>query len=210
MGDRPPVGDERIDGGGYPDGLSGEEIPLEARVITTADAYCVMTSERPYDDVRSAKDALNEIWRCAGTQFDRAVVQALTAVLEEPPAPAQPRGEGALWDNPHRTYVSRYEGTKTCLQCHDAQARAALSRYQETSTTGAPLAKWPVTSPVAGVVLRVMQKSEGAVALGAPLLEVADPRSLEAVVDVLSQEAVGVRPCTTCRPATDPSVRCST
>jgi len=74
---------------------------------------------------------------------------------------------------------------------HDlAQARAALTRYQ----SGAPEAKWPVTSPVGGVVLRVAQKSEGAVALGAPLLEVADPRSLEAVVDVLSQEAVALRP----------------
>ena len=74
------------------------------------------------------------------------------------------------------------------------QARAALSRYEETASSGAPTAKWPVTSPVAGVVLRVAQKSEGAVALGAALLEVADPRSLEAVVDVLSQEAVALRP----------------
>jgi HlyD family secretion protein len=74
---------------------------------------------------------------------------------------------------------------------HDlAQARAALTRYQG----GGPAVKWPVTSPVAGVVLKVMQKSEGPVALGAPLVEVADPRSLEAVVDVLSQEAVAVRP----------------
>jgi HlyD family secretion protein len=74
---------------------------------------------------------------------------------------------------------------------HDlAQARAALTRYQG----GGPAAKWPVASPVAGVVLKVMQKSEGPVALGAPLVEVADPRSLEAVVDVLSQEAVAVRP----------------
>jgi len=71
-----------------------------------------------------------------------------------------------------------------------AQARAALSRYE----SGAPAAKWPVSAPVAGVVLKVAQQSEGAVALGAPLLEVADPRSLEAVVDVLSQEAVGIRP----------------
>jgi HlyD family secretion protein len=74
---------------------------------------------------------------------------------------------------------------------HDlAQARAALTRYQG----GGPAVKWPVTSPVAGVVLKVMQKSEGPVALGAALVEVADPRSLEAVVDVLSQEAVAVRP----------------
>ncbi len=74
---------------------------------------------------------------------------------------------------------------------HDlAQARAALSRYQ----SGAPTAKWEVISPVSGSVLKVAQKSEGAVALGAPLLEVADARSLEAVVDVLSQEAVAIRP----------------
>jgi HlyD family secretion protein len=71
-----------------------------------------------------------------------------------------------------------------------AQARAALTRYESKE----PATRWPVTSPVAGVVLRVVQKSEGPVALGAPLLEVADPRSLEAVVDVLSQEAVAVRP----------------
>jgi HlyD family secretion protein len=74
---------------------------------------------------------------------------------------------------------------------HDlAQARAALSRYE----SGAPAAKWPVTSPVAGAVLKVVQKSEAPVALGAPLLEVADARSLEAIVDVLSQEAVAIRP----------------
>src|SRR5512134_1163947 len=71
-----------------------------------------------------------------------------------------------------------------------AQARAALTRYQG----GGPAVKWPVTSPVAGVVLKVMQKSEGPVTLGAPLVEVADPRSLEAVVDVLSQDAIAVSP----------------
>jgi HlyD family secretion protein len=71
-----------------------------------------------------------------------------------------------------------------------AQARAALTRYE----SGAPAAKWPVTSPVTGAVLKVVQKSEAPVALGAPLLEVADARSLEAIVDVLSQEAVAIRP----------------
>ncbi|HET9736141.1 MAG TPA: HlyD family efflux transporter periplasmic adaptor subunit [Burkholderiales bacterium] len=74
---------------------------------------------------------------------------------------------------------------------HDlAQARAALVRYK----SGTPGPKWEVTSPVTGSVLKVVQKSEGAVALGTPLLEVADARSLEAVVDVLSQEAVAIRP----------------
>jgi HlyD family secretion protein len=70
------------------------------------------------------------------------------------------------------------------------QARAALARYQ----SGDAGAKWAVTSPVTGAVLKVVQKSEGAVALGAPLLEIADPRALEAVVDILSQDAVAVRP----------------
>jgi HlyD family secretion protein len=74
---------------------------------------------------------------------------------------------------------------------HDlAQARAALARYR----SGDPTARWEVTSPVNGSVLKVVQKSESPVALGAPLLEVADARSLEAVVDVLSQDAVAIRP----------------
>jgi len=73
---------------------------------------------------------------------------------------------------------------------HDrAQARAALARYR----SGDPTAKWEVTSPVNGSVLKVVQKSESPVALGTPLLEVADARSLEAVVDVLSQDAVAIR-----------------
>jgi HlyD family secretion protein len=70
------------------------------------------------------------------------------------------------------------------------QARAALARYK----SGEAGARWEVTSPVKGSVLKVVQESEGAVALGAPLLELADARSLEAVVDVLSQESVAIKP----------------
>jgi HlyD family secretion protein len=70
------------------------------------------------------------------------------------------------------------------------QARAALARYRGADAG----TKWEVTSPVRGSVLKVIQESEGAVALGAPLIELADARSLEAVVDVLSQESVAVRP----------------
>jgi HlyD family secretion protein len=71
-----------------------------------------------------------------------------------------------------------------------AQARAALTRYRGGDTG----TKWEVTSPVNGSVLKVVQESEGNVVLGAPLLELADARSLEAVVDILSQESVAVRP----------------
>lgn len=75
------------------------------------------------------------------------------------------------------------------------QAKAALARYQAEGRGRVPRdAKWQVRAPVSGAVLKVDQESEGPVALGAPLVEIGDPRSLEAVVDVLSQEAVAIRP----------------
>jgi HD-GYP domain-containing protein (c-di-GMP phosphodiesterase class II) len=77
---------ERWDGGGYPDGLAGVEIPLGARIIFVADAYDAMTPDRVYRPRRAPDDALTEIVRCAGTHFDPAVVAALGAEL----APAQP------------------------------------------------------------------------------------------------------------------------
>jgi len=65
---------ERIDGYGYPDGLRGEEIPLEARIITVADAFDAMTSDRPYRKALSIQYAYDELKRCAGTQFDLKIV----------------------------------------------------------------------------------------------------------------------------------------
>jgi len=76
-----------------------------------------------------------------------------------------------------------------------AQTRAALTRYRADSGGRASAgARWEVRAPVRGSVLKILQESEGAVALGTPLLEIADPRSLEAVVDVLTQESVLIRP----------------
>ena len=63
---------ERYDGDGYPSGLRGEEIPLEARVVCVADCFSAMTSDRPYRDRMSVEDACAELERCAGTQFDPA------------------------------------------------------------------------------------------------------------------------------------------
>jgi len=74
------------------------------------------------------------------------------------------------------------------------QARAALVRYRAESAGNITGARWEVKSPITGSVLKVVQESEGVVPLGAPLVELADPRSLEAVVDVLSEEGVAVRP----------------
>ena len=61
---------ERWDGNGYPYGLRGDEIPLEARILAVADAYDAMTSLRPYREPRTREEALAEVKRCAGTQFD--------------------------------------------------------------------------------------------------------------------------------------------
>jgi diguanylate cyclase (GGDEF)-like protein/PAS domain S-box-containing protein len=62
------------DGGGYPLGLQGEQIPIECRILTIVDAFDAMTSERPYSRGRSAAEALAELERCAGTQFDPVLV----------------------------------------------------------------------------------------------------------------------------------------
>ncbi|HEU5216801.1 MAG TPA: diguanylate cyclase [Gaiellaceae bacterium] len=72
---------ERWDGAGYPNRLSGDQIPLGARIIFVADAYDAMTSERAYRERLTQQDALAELERCSGTQFDPAVVKALTAEL---------------------------------------------------------------------------------------------------------------------------------
>ena len=69
-------------GGGYPAGLCGEEIPLGARIIAVCDAYDAMVSDRPYRRALSHDDALAELHRCAGTQFDPRVVRAFIATLE--------------------------------------------------------------------------------------------------------------------------------
>jgi diguanylate cyclase (GGDEF)-like protein len=80
---------ERYDGGGYPDGLAGEEIPLEARIILVADAFEAMTSDRPYRKAPGQSFAIDELGKHAGAQFDPAVVTALTRLLA--------RGDGATW-----------------------------------------------------------------------------------------------------------------
>jgi diguanylate cyclase (GGDEF)-like protein len=75
---------ERWDGGGYPDRLAGEDIPLAARIVAACDAYDAMTTDRVYRRAMSTADARAELDRCAGTQFDPTVVAALIAELMEP------------------------------------------------------------------------------------------------------------------------------
>jgi putative nucleotidyltransferase with HDIG domain len=71
---------ERWDGSGYPHGLAGRAIPVEARLLAVADAFDAMTSNRPYRSALDGEDALREVERCAGTQFDPEFARAFLEV----------------------------------------------------------------------------------------------------------------------------------
>lgn len=83
---------ERVDGGGYPDGLEGDQIPLGARIIAVCDAFDAMTSDRAYRPAMPREDAIAELEAGSGTQFDPFIVAAARAVLEHPGA-ERPAGE---------------------------------------------------------------------------------------------------------------------
>ena len=73
---------ERFDGKGYPEGLVGEEIPLWARIVQVADTCDAMTISRPYRAALSKEQVINELTRCAGTQFDPDVTHAMIDILQ--------------------------------------------------------------------------------------------------------------------------------
>jgi len=84
---------ERYDGGGYPDGLAGEQIPLLARIVSCCDAYNAMTSDRSYRKALPLETAIAELRAGSGTQFDPRVVNALVASLGAQPVAARPKTE---------------------------------------------------------------------------------------------------------------------
>ncbi|MGQ9622786.1 MAG: PAS domain S-box protein [Candidatus Caldatribacteriaceae bacterium] len=81
---------ERFDGQGYPRGLKGENIPLLSRIIAVCDAYDAMVSSRPYRRAYTKKEAMEELKRCAGTQFDPRIVEIFVKILEEDNYPKPP------------------------------------------------------------------------------------------------------------------------
>jgi HD-GYP domain-containing protein (c-di-GMP phosphodiesterase class II) len=91
---------ERFDGQGYPDGLAGEEIPIEARILAVVDAFDAMIHERAYRKELSREEAIAELRRCAGSQFDPAVVDTFLAMIEQGAedfaAPAELAGESPV------------------------------------------------------------------------------------------------------------------
>jgi len=74
---------EMYNGNGYPEGLQGEHIPLDARIMGVADAFAAMTSDRSYSDALTLPLALEEIKQGAGTQFDGEVVEAFISLCEK-------------------------------------------------------------------------------------------------------------------------------
>ena len=101
---------ERVDGGGYPDGLSADETPLLSRIIAVADAYNAMTSDRPYRDKLPSQVARLRLAQAVGSQFDTSVVAAFEAIL-------------ATADEDYRTAV----GSRFLFERGESQAEDALS-----------------------------------------------------------------------------------
>jgi len=96
---------ERWDGKGYPDGLAGNDIPVAARIIAVADTYEALVSDRPYRSARSAEQAIAEVIRCSGSQFDPRVVDAFLAVAgawkagaDVPIGAASAQAVGDVWN----------------------------------------------------------------------------------------------------------------
>ncbi|MEJ7710792.1 MAG: HD domain-containing phosphohydrolase [Pyrinomonadaceae bacterium] len=78
---------ETLDGNGYPQGLFGDEIPLQARIVAVADAFDAMTTDRPYQEAQKFEDALQRVTSFVGTRYDESVVNALIAACEAEPNP---------------------------------------------------------------------------------------------------------------------------
>jgi putative nucleotidyltransferase with HDIG domain len=141
---------ERYDGGGYPAGLRGEEIPILARVLAVADAYEAMVADRPYRKSLTAEGALGELTTCAGTQFDPRVVDALIQVLRDSDAESH---------GPERTglEVDRYEARAVFVSIADGMLSAfrRLGGPRLTANLETSMAQWlgghqPVFSLSAG------------------------------------------------------------
>jgi HD-GYP domain-containing protein (c-di-GMP phosphodiesterase class II) len=117
---------ERYDGTGYPRGLALDDIPLAARIVAVADVFDALTSVRSYKRAWTVREALTEIIRCSGTQFDPRVVGALVATIMRrdsrvPPAERE--------DNPVLSLVDRQRE-------REAQLQAAVAAGQQLHRAG--------------------------------------------------------------------------
>lgn len=98
---------EHVDGRGYPKGLKGDEISLEARIVSVVDAYDAMTTNRTYRAAMTEEEAIQELRACAGSQFDEQVVEALIEVLDEHGASFEEREQ--VWLGQELTQLKQRE-----------------------------------------------------------------------------------------------------
>jgi HD-GYP domain-containing protein (c-di-GMP phosphodiesterase class II) len=117
---------EHWDGSGYPDGLAGEQIPTEARIVMACDAFNAMTTSRSYRKALPRHVAVGELRRCSGTQFDPAVVDSLLRILgrEEPEL---------LASRPHQVPKEAPDVREGAAALGDTGAAATPSARNDTS-----------------------------------------------------------------------------
>ena len=144
---------EHFDGSGYPGGLVGEQIPLEARIIAVADAFSAMTSERPYQRRRSLEEACEELERSAGTQFDPEIVRLFCEEVRLSRRDRRPENEDrGLLDDPELDAVITEDepllgygafaitDNLTLLYSHRYLHEVARSEGERSAVQGAPFA----------------------------------------------------------------------
>ena len=128
---------ERYDGGGYPRGLRGEQIPVAARIFAVVDAFDAMTNDRPYRRAVSTEQAIGELRAQTGTQFDPAVVEAFAALIEQPEG-LQPEGDqrASRWLSSTRVPSGSRSIPVSCMTARmicEATARAPDSEWAGAS-----------------------------------------------------------------------------
>jgi diguanylate cyclase (GGDEF)-like protein len=128
---------EHFDGQGYPDGLAGDAIPIEARIISVCDAYNAMTSDRPYSAAQPASYARAELRRCAGSQFDPRLVVAMDGMLSATsPTPRSPATIGQADPQPRATAL-RDDAAGSSLASKSRWERAAVARDEAAANRDA-------------------------------------------------------------------------
>ncbi len=149
---------ERWDGSGYPAGLKGEDIPLEARIICVADCFSAMTSERPYSAARTAEEACAELESCSGSQFDPSVVEAFVAEVRARPPSGEPRAQDRALEDPE-LQAARTDGEPVLgfgsYALTDSLTLLYSHRYFHETALGGRMATASAERPLAVVLLEL-------------------------------------------------------
>ena len=155
---------ERFDGGGYPDGTAGEDIPLGARIVAICDAYHAITSERPYGQARPHEDAIQELRRCAGHQFDPGSWTIFCSIVEPPASrPAARPSPPTRWRSHEGPARDRCRVPRSRSSCPRRRSPAPPRQSGSTVTVAAtPGQQNRLTVTLDGPNLRIAETGSGA------------------------------------------------